>query len=369
MAPLFLLYVDKLLLTGIIAYLAKLVVPYRGFFPYSEQLLTFAVPDYIYSLANFDGIHYIQIASVGYSQYQEAFFPLYPLLIRFFSNNFFHNPLVAGLLISNISFIVGLVFFYKLLRLLKHSWPMWTIVFLLAFPTSFFFHAVYTESLFFMLVTVSLYFLKTKKFVIAGLLAAAASATRLTGVFLFIPFVFLAYKKGRGFNLLYSFLPPLGLAAYMIYLYVTTGSPFSFFSSLAAFGPQRSTHLILLPQVYFRYLKIFFFSDLSVAYFIAFIECFIFTSFFVICTREVFRSYKKREWFYFSLALFSLAILLLPTFTGSFSSIPRYALLAPTPFLYLGALKNTVIKVLLLSVCTLLQTIVFALFVQGYFVG
>jgi hypothetical protein len=62
-----------------------------------------------------DAVHYIDIAQTGYYGTDMAFFPLYPALIHVVTW-FVANSLVAGLLISNVAFLFGLLFFYKLVE-------------------------------------------------------------------------------------------------------------------------------------------------------------------------------------------------------------------------------------------------------------
>src|SRR3972149_7575541 len=68
--------------------------------------------------ANFDGVHYLSIAQNGYMRFQEAFFPLYPLLIRILAKSvLFDHYLWAGLLISHVSLFIALIIFYKLVEI------------------------------------------------------------------------------------------------------------------------------------------------------------------------------------------------------------------------------------------------------------
>src|SRR3989344_4233726 len=97
----------------LIIHLSQYYIPYLGFFPYKEVATQYNLPKLFTALANFDGVHYLLIAKNGYAQYQQAFFPLYPLLIRWLSSLFLNNHLVTGLLISNLSFLVGLFIFKK----------------------------------------------------------------------------------------------------------------------------------------------------------------------------------------------------------------------------------------------------------------
>src|SRR3989344_8080210 len=76
----------------------------------------------IFSWANFDGEHYISIAIFGYKMLEQAFFPIYPLLIQFFAKPFSYdlfsallNSVIAGILISNISLLLALIFLFKLI--------------------------------------------------------------------------------------------------------------------------------------------------------------------------------------------------------------------------------------------------------------
>ena len=71
--------------------LSQKVIPYLGFFPYKDRLPGYNLPSWLSSLANFDGIYYISIARHGYSQYEQAFFPLYPMLIKFLTPLFLQD--------------------------------------------------------------------------------------------------------------------------------------------------------------------------------------------------------------------------------------------------------------------------------------
>ena len=132
----------------IIIFFSQKIIPYLGFFPYKDQLPGFNLPSWISALANFDGLHYISIARNGYAQYEQAFFPLYSILIKFLTPLFFNNQLLTGLLISNVSFLIGLFIFSKYLKLMSSNNQQFnnlTIVFILLFPTSFFFGAVFGQ--------------------------------------------------------------------------------------------------------------------------------------------------------------------------------------------------------------------------------
>lgn len=382
------------ILLFIVSYCAPFFVPYLGFFPYKELLVEFGLPSWISSFANFDGIHYLLIARQGYSQWEQAFFPLFPLLIKTISF-LVPNVLIASLLLSNVCFAVGLFFFNKLLKMWRVT-TSWPLLLLLSFPTAFYFGVVYTEGLFFMLFVLSLYNLEKKYYWYAALFATLSSATRLIGIFLIIPFFLHFYSLYRGkwkdfrlstFDFMTFISPLLGLLSYMFYLWQTTRDPLFFFNSQPVFGANRSTHLILLPQVYFRYLKILFTATHDFQWALSLFEMSIFTMVFAVLCLDLIRllpslqversvsekshlrSLDSKKMGKVSLSLFSFINLILPTLTGTFSSIPRYALFSLSFFIFLGEIKSWKVKIGIFGVFVLLQIVLLSLFVQGYFVG
>jgi len=393
----FFLFLVFLFINLLTSFFAKKYVPYLGFFPYVDVIKQYGLPPLITSFANFDGAHYLSIAKHSYAQYEQAYFPLYPLLINFFSPLFKKNLLTTGLVISNLSFFLGLVFCYKFLKkILKGNEIGWFFIFLLLFPTSFFFSAVYTEGLFFLLITASFYFLQKKNYLFVSFFTFLASTTRVIGIFLIIPVFFHLYANRVRFRLKHLAVllsPVAGFAAYAIYLLKTTGDPLFFFHSQPLFGAQRSASIIFLPQVYFRYLKIFITARWNFQYFVSLIEFFIFNLVFLVIAIDLLSSVKNR-WLVrkgsrqrasnehwreknlwqappesIGLSLFSLANLILPTLTGTFSSIPRYALFSFSFFLSLSQIKNNLIKIIICVVFFLLHTTLLALFIQGYFIS
>lgn len=378
---LFLFFLIWRLIDFFIIYASSVFIPYLGFFPYKEELARFNLPDFINKLANFDGIHYLLIAKNGYSQFEQAFFPLYPSLIRTL-NIFINNYLLTGFLISNISFLLGLYFLNKTFK------NNYLLLFLLSFPTSFYFGAVYTEGLFFLFFALVLYFLKKEKFFLASVFGFFASLTRLVGIFLVMPILFSLILKIKKLKFkikyvtrytLYLTLPLLGLFLYCFYLWKTTGDPLMFLNSQPAFGANRSNHLVFLPQVIWRYIKIFFTAQINFQYFVSLFELAIFSFTFIVLLLDLIKiisiknfpniKYQISNIFLFSLNLFSFANLILPTLTGTLSSIPRYALFSFSMFLYLSKIKNNYLKILILILFLIFHILSLAFFSQGYFIS
>ena len=360
----------KLFFLLFVAALTPSFIPYKGLFSFPETLTAYSLPKFVESFAYFDGIHYLLIADSGYYQFGHAFFPLFPVVIKMVSALFLGNTLLAGLAVSNISFIVGLWLLQKWLQannLKKESF--WILLFLLCFPTAFFFQSLYTESLFFVLVAATLYSLQSKKLLFAAAAALLAGLTRVTGVFLIFPLLAAAQSTKKLSNWLIVAAPAIGLGVYMLYLHYSTGDWLAFLHAQSAFGAGRTVGIVLLPQVLYRYLKIFMTADMTFAYFVAVVEMLIFSGAFITAALEGWRNYLKKEWQLLSVALFCLSVLLLPTVTGTLLSTPRFALLSLSSFIFVARLKTVRLKISLLVVFGLLQILLFGYFAQGYFVS
>lgn len=363
----------RFLVYSLVAAWIYLLIPYSGNFPYKDVIQNFKLPFWIYSWANFDGAHYIHIALQGYHQYDQAYFPGYILLLKFFGGFFGHYYLHAGILLSNISYIAATWYFYKLFTALygKRS-ALWSTALLLLIPTSFFFSAVYTESLFLLLTVSALYYLLRKRFIVACILAGLSSFVRLQGVFLIIPFFVygLLYMNKRSLWTYVFLLSPLvGLTIYMTFLWKTTGDPLYFFHSQPIFGAQRSTHLITIVQVYYRYFKIFITAQHNFQYLVALLECIVVSVSLCAIAIHGWLAYKKQDMFNISLALYSSMHILVPSLTGTFSSTPRYALIVLSAYYVFSQIPQKRAKYVLLGISLICHFILFGLFVQGYFIA
>lgn len=332
--------------------------------------------------ANFDGIHYHNIVTQGYGLYEQAFFPFYPVLIKVLSFLFHTNSyFLVGLLISNISFLLFLIFFYKLLeQYFGEKKAFIALLFLALFPTSFFFVAYYTEGLFSLLFILTLYLLNKEKYLSAGIFAFLCANTRFIGVFILIPIlVFFFFQKSRltfrKFILLIS--PILGLFSYSYYLYLTKRDFLLFLHLQPLFGANRSADIITLPQVYYRYFKILTTVDFGFKYFVALSEFVIITAFLLVLLFQLYKVLKNRKKnrheksfsFLLGLNLFSLANLILPTLSGTFSSIPRYALLSFGFFIAIASIRSKYTIILLGILFLIFHIILLIFFTQGYFVS
>ena len=368
-----------------VAFSSNYLIPQFGArFPYYNTALEpTGLPNWIWGFGNFDGVHYLRLAQDGYtSKFSQSFFPVYPLLIKFFNilpkdsildTRTFVDPsyFYTGFILSNLFFLGFLVFFYKLLKLdYSEKIARLSLILVLVFPTSFYFGSIYTESLFLMLAAASVYYFRTKKYFLAGILAAIVSATKIFGVF--IPVIFLIEMfmnrkniktKELGGQILGLVLAPLGLVAYMFYLNKNFSDALLFLNSQPGFGAGRSSQAyILLPQVIFRYIKMFLTVKVaSLPFWNALLE-FIFTliplSLLVVFFKKIRPSYL---WF-------SFLVIILPTLTGTLSSMPRYVLAVFTLFPLLANASPRYFK-LLVVVLAAVQIILLSMFIRGYWVS
>jgi hypothetical protein len=167
--------------------------------------------------ARWDSSWYLGIADSGYSEpARTAFFPLYPLLIRA-GGWIVGSPLVAGVLVSGACLVVALAALHELTRLeLGAGAARWAVIALALSPMSFFFTAVYSESLFLALSTGALLAARRERWWWAGVLGGLAAATRSAGIVLLLPLALIAWRQGPRLNAALALaLVPAGLGAYL----------------------------------------------------------------------------------------------------------------------------------------------------------
>ncbi len=328
----------------------------------------------LYSRGNFDGIHYVEMARRGYDNLQQAFFPLYSKLIRFLTP-LFKDSTLGAVVLSTVSFTIGLYLLHKLIKLdYPDSIANLVIILLLVFPVSFFFSFVYTEGLFFLLVVGSFYASRKHKWLLAGLLGGLASYTRFVGILLFPALLFEFWEKHKDtknlklkiINLIPLLLIPMGLLVYMQFLQKTTGDPLAFIHVQKYFLQGRSDKIILLYQVFWRYIKMVATVDKGNPLYPTVILEFATGILFTILSVLTF--FKTR----ISYSFFAIASFIIPTLTGTFTSLPRYMLISFPAFIMLAMGINKLNKptrIAILVVSAIIQSIFLAMFVRGYWVA
>lgn len=356
----------------VLSRLADRLLPYHPSFPYADTLLTVLfVPRWEYSFANFDGVHYLTIARLGYERAAniQAFFPLYPELMKVISQTLHLNIVTTGLIISNIAFLVLLFVWKKLITKLYSEKTAWySTLALLVFPTAIFFGAIYTESLFLLFVLLAFYAGYQKQWWLAGIWTLLASATRVTGIFL-LPALLVEMWQAKQIslkNLIGLALGSLGLLGYMGFLQQHYHDALSFMHVQSSFGAGReSSKLVLYPQVVWRSLKILLTSRPFDWKYFTYVNEFLAGTLGLVGILAAVRKIRL------SFLVFALLSFILPTLTGTFSSMPRYLLTCFPIFIALGFLgeKQPWIYRLWILISIALLIINSVLFLQGYWVA
>lgn len=189
------------------------IFPYRGVPAETNSLLAF--------WQRFDANWYVAIAERGYGNIDGDvhFPPLYPALIRF-GGTVLGNYFVAALLISNLATIAMLGVLYQIVR--DHfdgSVAARAAIYLLIFPTAFFFFSAYTESLFLLIALLALRTMQRREWLWAGFWTFCAILIRLQGIALFVPLIY-ALWTARPFDKKVARLVSLALAAGALVLYL-----------------------------------------------------------------------------------------------------------------------------------------------------
>jgi len=239
--------VGSRLLIYAVAFLAVTLIGIQGLpvgwrFPVSAEVFDGRLGALFNPWAHWDGVWYIKIATSGYADADgsTAFFPLFPMLLRYLGVAFGGNLLVTGILISLLCY-AGCV--WLLWRLVRSDFDASTagraVIYLAIGPLSFFLQAVYTESLFLLLSLACFVFAREGRWRLAGVMGLLATLTRSTGVLLLIPMAYYYYER-RGWNLkktdshVANLLMVIeGLLVWMTYLALAFGKPLAFSTAQA----------------------------------------------------------------------------------------------------------------------------------------
>ncbi len=283
---------------------------------------------------------YLGIADNGYTvasytdpqPHNWVFFPLYPLLERSLAP-LLGNSFRAGVLLSNLAFLASLFVLHRLAIESGYleeeaSRAIW---FLAIFPTSYFFLAPLTESIFLLTISSSFLLVRRGKSLAGALLFSLSSATRPVGLIAFPAFALALWEQTQALtlkNCVALALAPLGGVIYSLYLWSLTGSAFVFITNQAFWGRAKLT----MPQLFEQLLSYPFelmhpwnFTLLNVAALVlgATISC---------------RLFLQRRYSWCALVVLPLLAALL---TGSVLSMCRFTMVLFPIFFELGRLCST----------------------------
>lgn len=215
---------------------------------------TGVVPDLLDPWHRWDAPHYTDIAIWGYMAHDPGtlsypgyrqdfpgdldlyivFFPLFPWLVGAV-NVLLERPVLSAFLVSTAASLFVAPLLYRLVAAeLGPRIGLAAAGFLLIFPTAYFLHIGYTESLFLALSLGSLWMARTDRWWLAALLAGLAALTRVTGLVLAPALAVEALLRWRADGRFApASLAPIaavaaGFAAYLALNLAVYGDPFAF---------------------------------------------------------------------------------------------------------------------------------------------
>ena len=212
-------------------------------------------PDLLAPWDRWDAPHYTDIAVFGYMAHDPGnlvpppgyaqvypgdldlyivFFPLFPWLVAAV-NAVAGAPVVSAFLVSTVASFFVAPMLYRLVRAdLGATVARWSAALLLVFPTAYFLHIGYTESLFLALAFGSLWLARSNRWWAAGVLGGLAALTRVNGLVLIPALAVEAWLQWRTHRRLevgpFAALAgvAIGFAIYLGVNLVVYGDPFAF---------------------------------------------------------------------------------------------------------------------------------------------
>jgi Mannosyltransferase (PIG-V) len=183
--------------------------------------------------ARWDSVFFVRIAEHGYDHVSGAFYPLYPGLVAGLGRVFFGHYVLAGIIVSLTAALGAFLLLYKLAEdRLGADGAQRTVLYLAIFPMSLFLQAVYSESLYLLLVLAAFVVAERGRFAAAGVLSGLAILTRVSGVALLPALAVLAWRsrdRRRALGGLALAVPVA--AAYPLLLWQQVGDPWAFWNA------------------------------------------------------------------------------------------------------------------------------------------
>ena len=242
------------LLVGFLAvvmlgYRADIPVPWRA---YENEVLNLP--------ARWDTGWYMDIASSGYRwapsratrQQNIAFFPAYPMMMRYGSLFLGRNLMWTGVLISWVSFFGAMVYLYRFThdRFGDEAGRL-ALALLASYPFAVYFSAAYTESLFLLTIVAACYHFERNELWRAGGWGLLAGLSRPNGCLLSVVLALIAVRPlwpfrfgqmrlgdwmGIADRIAVAALPGIGMLIYSTYIFFLTGHPLQWAIQNAAWG-------------------------------------------------------------------------------------------------------------------------------------
>lgn len=180
--------------------------------------------------ARWDSDFFLRIAQNGYDDASAAFHPLYPALVALLGRVLFGHYLLAGLIVSLLCCLGSLMLLHRLAQEhLGAEGAYRSVLYLAVFPMALFLQAVYSESLFLLLVLASFALAERNRFAAAGVVAGLAILARAAGLALLPALALLAWRHRERLRALAGVALSLPVAAvYPLVLWQQVGDPWAF---------------------------------------------------------------------------------------------------------------------------------------------
>lgn len=190
---------------------------------------------------NWDTWHYVTIGIWGYDRSPDgvnaAFFPVFPMMLagvkRVFGAHLEPSDYRWVAVLISIAFMLAATWALTVLftQLTSEKVAALGVTLFLFSPFSFFLSTGYTDSILIFLIATVFIAAGKEKWILAAILVAVATATRVTGVFLIPALLLMAWNAGVGRRMLavITAISPLGLISYMLWQWINLGNPFQFY--------------------------------------------------------------------------------------------------------------------------------------------
>lgn len=328
-----------------------------------------AVPGPWAALQTWDAQHYLYIAQHGYSpaSLSNAFYPLWPMLIKFFSPFCAGNFLLSGLVLANFFSLIALMLLYEWVsERFSTETALYTLLAILACPGSMYFQFLYSESLFILLLVLLLLALQRENLLVAAAAALLLPLSRPVGILIYpflVVMIFKTVHRPTRRESLLLLAPLAGFALYLMFMAWQTTDAWAGFR--AGYQFTRSTFLQSFDAV--TLVREFFHLERWHGWVGSFFDRFFFVIFLAGVVGLFFIDWR--------LAVLALPLGIIPATSIKFISTIRYIILIVPVFVVYGkvlarlAQKSPILVPLLLLMGFALQLIFLLRFVNNFWVA
>jgi hypothetical protein len=314
------------------------------------------------ALTGWDSVYYIRISHEGYQPGPtNAFFPLYPLLIRIFREGTGLSDAVSALAVANLAALLALAGLAVLAReRLGDAMSCWGPIYLVLSPFAFALALAYSDGVFLAL-AIWLFVAADRGWVpgvaVLGLLAGLA---RINGVTLVAPLLWMAWKRRSRALAAAAIAPLIGLGLFMVLLRHEVGDSLAMVHVQKEWGGSPTFPPFALVRELTRFA-----SDHQPIHLLAFVVLVAYLSLLVPLIRR--RTFAEHRW---EDVLYVSGVFLLPLTSGILQSSGRFGLLAFPLFLALAdlGLRHHTFHRAYMVFATTAQIVLFSYVALGYLV-